>query len=139
MQTSKLEQCAVLKVPTVNDARGNLSFLNELDHVPFAIGRVYFLWGVPDDSVRGGHAHKNLQQFLIAASGALDVVLRDGVTEQTVRLDKPTEGLLIGSMVWRELENFSPNTVLLVIASAPYDESDYLRDFDDFVSATLAP
>lgn len=129
---SRLEGCVTLGVPTITDARGNLSFLNELDQVPFAIARAYFLWAVPEGAHRGGHAHKHLQQFLIAINGALDVVLSDGVAERRVRLDTPTAGLLIGSLVWRELENFSPGTVLLVLASAPYDEWDYIRDFEEF-------
>lgn len=135
MVPSNLDSCVVRNVPTITDPRGNLGFLNELEHVPFSIARAYFLWGVPKGASRGGHAHRNLQQFLMVVNGCLDVVLRDEVAERRICLDNPTTGLLINSMVWRELENFSPNTVLLVLASAPFSESDYIRDFDTFKSA----
>lgn len=135
MELSNLDRCVVRNVPTITDPRGNLGFLNELEHVPFSIARAYFLWGVPKGASRGGHAHRNLQQFLMVVSGCLDVVLRDAVAERRIRLDNPTTGLLVNSMVWRELENFSSNTVLLVLASAPFSESDYIRDFDTFKSA----
>lgn len=138
MESFNLDRCVVTRVPTITDPRGNLGFLNELEHVPFSIARAYFLWGVPKAASRGGHAHRTLQQFLIAVNGSLDIVLRDGVAERRVRLETPTEGLLIGPFIWRELENFSSDTSLLVLASAPYDESDYMRDFDEFLRATQA-
>ena len=121
----------VIEIPKIKEPRGNLSII-EKDIIPFEMKRVYYLYDVPSGSERGGHAHKNLQQFLIALSGSFNVILNDGKEEKVITLNKPNEGLLINPGIWRELNNFSSGSVCLVIASAVYDESDYIRDFEEF-------
>ncbi|KAF2331608.1 sugar 3,4-ketoisomerase [Flavobacterium nitrogenifigens] len=122
----------IISIPKIEERRGNLSVI-ENDTVPFDIKRVYYLYDVPTGSERGGHAHKDLQQFLVALSGSFDVVLNDGKEETIVTLNKPYEGLLIKSGIWRELRNFSSGSICLVVASEVYIEEDYIRDFDEFV------
>jgi len=121
----------IIAIPKIEDRRGNLSVI-ENDTVPFDIKRVYYLYDVPSGAERGGHAHKNLQQFLVALSGSFDVVLNNGNEERIITLNKPYEGLLINSGIWRELQNFSSGSVCLVVASEVYIEDDYIRDFDQF-------
>lgn len=122
----------IISIPKIEERRGNLSVI-ENDTVPFEIKRVYYLYDVPSGAERGGHAHKNLQQFLVALSGSFDVVLNDGKEKQIITLNKPFEGLLINSGIWRELQNFSSGSVCLVLASEVYIEDDYIRDFDEFI------
>ena len=122
----------ILSIPKIEDRRGNLSVI-ENDIVPFGIKRVYYLYDVPSGSERGGHAHKELKEFLVALSGSFDVVLKDGEEEEIVTLNKPYEGLLINPGIWRELQNFSSGSVCLVVASEVYIEEDYIRDFDEFL------
>lgn len=122
----------ILPIPKIEDPRGNLSVI-ENDIVPFDIKRVYYLYDVPSGSERGGHAHKELQEFLVALSGSFDVVLKDGEDERIVTLNKPYEGLLINPGIWRELQNFSSGSVCLVVASDVYIEEDYIRNFDEFL------
>nr|WP_315248404.1 FdtA/QdtA family cupin domain-containing protein [uncultured Flavobacterium sp.] len=123
----------IIAIPKIEERRGNLSVI-ENDTVPFDIKRVYYLYDVPSGAERGGHAHKNLQQFLVALSGSFDVVLNDGKEERKVTLNKPYQGLLINSGIWRELQNFSSGSVCLVVASEVYVEEDYIRDFDEFIN-----
>lgn len=123
----------LIKIPKIEDTRGNLSVI-EKDCVPFEIKRVYYLYDVPAGAERGGHAHKEQKEFLIALSGSFDVILNDGQSEKTVTLNKPYEGLLIREGIWRELRNFSSGSVCLVIASEVYEEEDYIRDFDFFLA-----
>ena len=123
----------LIKIPKIEDPRGNLSVI-ENDIVPFDIRRVYYLYDVPTGAERGGHAHKKLQQFLVALSGSFEVVLNDGNEEQIITLNKPFEGLLIKNEIWRELKNFSSGAVCLVVASEVFNEEDYIRDFKDFLS-----
>jgi hypothetical protein len=123
----------IIDIPKVKEARGNLAII-EKDTIPFEIQRVYYLYDVPSDAHRGGHAHKDLKQVLIAISGSFDVVLKDGTTTQKVTLNKPDKGLLIHNNIWREMENFSSGAVCLVVASEEFDEKDYIREFDDFLS-----
>lgn len=122
----------IISLPKIEERRGNLSVI-EKDIIPFEIKRVYYLYDVPAGAERGGHAHKNLQQFLVALSGSFDVVLNDGNTETTITLNKPYEGLLIKNKTWRELKNFSSGAVCLVLASEVFKEEDYIRDFDEFL------
>lgn len=126
----------LISLPKIEERRGNLSVI-ENDTIPFEIKRVYYLYDVPSGSERGGHAHKNLQQFLVALSGSFDVVLNDGKESKIITLNKPFEGLLINPGIWRELQNFSSGSVCLVVASEVYIEDDYIRDFDEFVSYTI--
>lgn len=122
----------IIKFPKVENRKGNLAVI-ENDIIPFEIKRVYYLYDVPSTSRRGGHAHKNLTQVLIAISGSFDVILKDGKNKQTINLNKPDRGLLITKNTWRELENFSSGAVCLVVASAVYNESDYIRNYADFL------
>lgn len=133
MMNSIIENIQLIDIPKISDpdGRGNLSVI-EKDIVPFKIKRVYYLYDVPSDSTRGGHAHKELQQFLIALSGSFDVVLDDGLKRRIITLNRPNKGLLIPNGVWRELENFSAGAVCLSLVSDEYDEEDYIRDYNDF-------
>jgi dTDP-4-dehydrorhamnose 3,5-epimerase-like enzyme len=121
----------LVSIPKIEERRGNLSVI-ENDTVPFDIKRVYYLYDVPSGSERGGHAHKELKQFLVALSGSFDVVLNDGLEEMVITLNKPFQGLLINPGIWRELQNFSSGSVCLVVASEVYIEEDYIRDFVEF-------
>ncbi len=123
----------IVNIPKIEDPRGNLSVI-EKEVVPFEIKRVYYLYDVPAGAERGGHAHKKLQQFLVALSGSFDVILNDGKVEKTVTLNKPFEGLLITNGIWRELKNFSSGAVCLVVASDVFEEADYIREFDEFLA-----
>ncbi|OCB77116.1 hypothetical protein B0A79_24220 [Flavobacterium piscis] len=131
--TLKNNGIQILSIPKIEDRRGNLSVI-ENDIVPFDIKRVYYLYDVPSGSERGGHAHKELKEFLVALSGSFDVVLKDGEEQEIVTLNKPYEGLLINPGIWRELQNFSSGSVCLVVASEVYIEEDYIRDFDEFLN-----
>ena len=113
---------------------GNYAII-EGNTLPFDIKRVYYLYDIPSDSERGGHSHINQQEFLIAASGSFDVILNDGKATKTVTLNKPDKGLLIKQGVWRELNNFSSGAVCLVMSSDTFEESDYIRDYDDFLKS----
>jgi dTDP-4-dehydrorhamnose 3,5-epimerase-like enzyme len=128
-----LDTIELIDIPKISDpdGRGNLSVI-EKDILPYEIKRVYYLYDVPSDSSRGGHAHIELQQFLIALSGSFDVVLDNGIDRRTFTLNRPNKGLLIPNGIWRELENFSAGTVCLSLVSDVYKESDYLRDYTGF-------
>ena len=122
----------LISIPKIEDNRGNLSVV-ENDVIPFEIKRVYYLYDVPAGAERGGHSHIDQKEFLIALSGSFDVVLNDGQNQQIITLNKPYEGLLINQGIWRELNNFSSGSVCLVVASAVFDENDYIRDFEEFL------
>ena len=121
----------IINIPKIADTRGNLGVL-EKETVPFDIKRVYYLFDVPSDAYRGGHAHINQVELLVALSGSFDVKLNDGKTETFVTLNKPDKGLLIEKKMWRELDNFSSGSVCLVLASDVFDEADYIRDYEAF-------
>jgi len=127
-----LSECRIISLPKISDPSGNLTFIENQRHIPFDICRVYYLYGVQQGAVRGGHAHKNLYQFLIAAHGSFDVLLDDGCDKKNFYLDCAHQGLYICPMIWRELRNFSQGAVCLVLASDFYDESDYYRDYQEF-------
>jgi dTDP-4-dehydrorhamnose 3,5-epimerase-like enzyme len=129
-----IKHCKIISVPKIEDPRGNLSVI-ENDVIPFEIKRVYYLYDVPSGAERGGHSHKEQQEFLVALSGSFDVILNDGQHEKVVSLNKPFEGLLITNGIWRELKNFSSGAVCLVIASAVFEEEDYIRVFQDFLKS----
>ena len=133
----RLDRAHILEFPKVTDPRGNLTFIESQQHVPFEIKRVYYLYDVPGGETRGGHAHKKLEQLIVAASGSFDVVLDDGAEKTKFSLNRSYYGLFVPNMVWRELENFSSGSVCLVLASQHYDEADYYRDYDDFVQAAV--
>jgi hypothetical protein len=130
-----LDECRIIDLPRIQDPRGNLTFIEGVNHVPFAIARVYYLYDVPGGESRGGHAHRQLEQFIIAMSGSFDVVLDDGSERRTVSLNRSYYGLYMPRMIWRELVNFSSGSVCTVLASRPYEEEDYYRDYDKFVAA----
>ena len=132
MQISK---CRMVDLPKITDPRGNLTFIEGNRHVPFDIRRVYYLYDVPGGAERGGHAHKDLHQLIIAMSGSFDVVLDDGKNKQRIHLNRSYNGLYVCPMIWRELDNFSSGSVCMVLASNHYDESDYYRDYNEFITA----
>lgn len=135
MYANRLEQCRIIDLPRINDPRGNLTFVEGGRHVPFHIRRVYYLYDVPGGAERGGHAHRELQQMIVAMSGSFDVVLDDGNNRRRHHLNRSYFGLYIPSLVWRELDNFSSGSVCMVLASLPFDETDYFRDYDEFRKA----
>jgi hypothetical protein len=122
----------VIDLPVVHDQRGNLTVVEAERQVPFDIRRVYYLYDVPSGSERAGHAHRTLQQLIIAASGSFSIHLDDGHRQESVFLNRSHKGVLLKSMVWRVIDNFSSGAVCLVMASAHYDESDYIRDHTEF-------
>ena len=129
-----MDRIKLIDIPKIKDTRGNLSVL-EKDILPFNFKRIYYLYDVPSGAYRGGHAHKEQQEFLIAISGSFDVIMQNAFGNKTnVTLNRPDKGLLIPHMIWRELENFSSGAICLVIASDVYKEEDYIRDFNEFIS-----
>ena len=130
----KIDQCIIINFPKVADARGNLSFIEGSNHIPFSIKRVFYLYDVPSGAIRGGHAHKTCQELIIALSGSFEVLLDDGEHKKTFFLNRPFYGLYIPQEIWRELANFSSNSVAFSLASEVYDESDYVRDYETFKS-----
>lgn len=125
-----LDLCRLIELPRIPEARGNLTFVESSRHIPFNIQRVYYLYDVPGGATRAGHAHKALQQVLIAMSGSFDVVLDDGRSTRTFHLNRSYFGVYIPPMVWRELNNFSSGAVCLALASDFYSEADYYRDYN---------
>ncbi|HEV2159809.1 FdtA/QdtA family cupin domain-containing protein [Bradyrhizobium sp.] len=124
----------MFELPKIADPRGNLTFVEAGNHVPFDIKRVYYLYDVPGGSDRGSHAHKNLHQFVVAMSGSFDIVLNDGDRQRRFHLNRSYFGLYICPMTWRALDNFSSGSVCMVLASAHYDVDDYIRDYDEFIA-----
>jgi dTDP-4-dehydrorhamnose 3,5-epimerase-like enzyme len=130
-----IDTCQIIELPKVHDPRGNLTFIESNNQIPFAIQRVYYLYDVPGGSERGGHAHKGLHQLIVAMSGSFDVVLDDGKNKKRVHLSRSYYGLYVCPMIWRELDNFSSGSVCMVLASNMYSESDYYRDYGEFMRA----
>lgn len=130
-----IDNCKIIELPKISDPRGNLTFIEGNRHVPFDIKRVYYLYDVPGGGERGGHAHKELNQLIIAMSGSFDVLLDDGKKKKRVHLARSYYGLYVCPMIWRELDNFSSGSVCMVLASNCYDESDYFRDHSEFIAA----
>lgn len=130
-----ISRCNIIKFPKITDPRGNLTFVEGNRHIPFDIKRVYYLYDVPGGAERGGHAHKELQQLIIAMSGSFDVVLDDGFGKWRYHLNRSYYGLYICPMIWRELDNFSSGSVCMVLASTFYDEAEYYRDYEEFNKA----
>lgn len=130
-----LDKCHFIDLPKVSDPRGNLIFVEGTQHAPFTIERIYYLYDVPAGESRAGHGHKALQQLFIAISGSFDLHLDDGYQKKTFHLNRPYQGLYVPSMIWRDLDNFSSGSVCMVLASEHYDESDYYRNYEDFLRA----
>jgi oxalate decarboxylase/phosphoglucose isomerase-like protein (cupin superfamily) len=124
----------LISLPKILDPRGNLSFIEEDTHLPFKIRRVYWIYDVPGGEHRGGHAFRETDEIIVALSGSFDVVLHDGEKEHRFSLNRSYYGVLIPKMIWRMLENFSTNSLALIIASTDYSEADYIRDFDKFIN-----
>ena len=124
----------IIQLPKIDDDRGNLSFIEENNHIPFSIERVYWIYDVPGGATRGGHAYKELQEFVVALSGSFDVVLDDGKEKKRYSLNRSYYGVYIPKMMWRQLENFSTNALCMVLASAKYDKNDYIRNYEKFLS-----
>lgn len=129
---STIFDCEILELPVVHKQSGNITSINSFEDIPFDIRRIYYLYDIPGGEERGGHAHRNLFQLLVAAGGAFEVSLFDGVNKKTVHLDRPNIGLYIVPGIWRELLNFSSGSICLVLASLPYSEEDYIRDYTYF-------
>ncbi|HEX2910743.1 MAG TPA: FdtA/QdtA family cupin domain-containing protein [Chloroflexia bacterium] len=138
LEKNLLEHCRLIELPKITDPRGNLTFVEQTRHVPFEIKRVFFLYDVPTGADRGAHAHKNLHQFLICLSGSFDVKLDNGVSKATVHLNRPWVGLHIPPMIWAAEVNFDPGSICLVLTSDFYDETDYYRDYSQYLEALKA-
>jgi dTDP-4-dehydrorhamnose 3,5-epimerase-like enzyme len=130
-----INHCKIMELPKISNAQGNLTFIEGNSHVPFDIRRVYYLYDVPGGAIRGGHAHKDLHQLIVAMSGSFDIVIDDGNEKRRFHLNRSYQGLYICPMIWRELDNFSSGSVCMVLASNLYDEDDYYRDYDSFMKA----
>ena len=123
----------IIQLPKFLDARGNLSFVEQENHIPFVIRRTYWLYDVPGGECRGGHAYKENQEFIVALSGSFDVILDDGKEKKTFTLNRSYYGLYVPKGLWREMENFSTNSLAMILSSTNYDASDYVRDYDEFI------
>jgi dTDP-4-dehydrorhamnose 3,5-epimerase-like enzyme len=128
-----IHDCKLIELPQKYDLRGSLTPITNQDQIPFDIVRTYYLYDVPGGESRGGHAHRELQQLIMSVMGAFDVVLDDGADKKTVRLERAYYGLYVPRQIWRELINFSSGAICLVLASIPYDEAEYIRDYDTFI------
>jgi hypothetical protein len=127
-----IEKAKIIELPKILDNRGNLSYFQSEDQVPFDIQRVYWIYDVPGGEQRGGHAYKNLQEFIVALSGSFDVVLHDGKNEKRISLNRSYYGLYVPKMIWRQIENFSTNALAFIATDTLFSENDYVRDFETF-------
>ena len=130
----KIENCEIISLPKIPDARGNLTFFEGNNHIPFDIKRVYWIYDVPGGTTRGGHAYKQLKEVFISLSGSFDVTLDDGHKKRTFSLNRSYLGLYVPAMIWRNLENFSTNAVCMIAASRSYSQKDYILDYEKFLS-----
>ena len=131
---SSIFDCCILEFNQIHNRSGNITSVENLLNIPFDVKRIYYLYDVPGGAQRGGHAHKELQQLIVAAGGCFDIVLDDGKNKKVIELNRPYYGLLIVPGIWREIINFSSGATCLVLASHKYDESDYLREYNDFIN-----
>jgi len=131
-----MNKARLISLPKVLDKRGNLSFFENENQIPFIIKRTYWIYDVPGGETRGGHAFKASNEFIIALSGSFDVVLNDGNQESRYNLNRSYDGLFVPNLNWRKLENFSTNSLALIVSSIGYDETDYIRDFNEFKKNT---
>lgn len=134
MRKSSVYECTVLPLSKIHNRAGNITIVESDTHLPFDVKRIYYLYDIPAGEYRGGHAHKELRQLIVAASGSFNVLLDDGTNKKIVTLNRPDMGLLIVPGIWRELMEFSSGAVCLVLASHGYDENDYLRKYNDFAN-----
>ena len=133
MKNTSVFDCTLIELPKSHTVKGNISSVNNSVEVPFDIERVYYLYDVPGGEARGGHAHKELQQLIIAASGSFDLIVSDGKIKRTFHLNRPYQGVLMPAGLWRELDNFSSGSICLVLASHQYDELDYIREYKEYL------
>ncbi len=129
-----MEKPQIIQLPKISDPRGNLSVIEEFRQIPFKIERTYWIYDVPGGESRGGHAYRENQEFIVALSGSFDVVLDDGVEKTTYSLNRSYNGLYVPKGLWREMNNFSTNSLALVLSSTKYDEDDYIRDYEEFLA-----
>lgn len=127
-------EAQIIQLPRFEDPRGNLSFIEEEKHVPFKIERTYWIYDVPGGQVRGGHAFKEQQELIVALSGSFDVVIDDGAVKHTFSLNRSYYGLYIPAGLWRQMQNFSTNSLAMVLSSTPFRETDYIREYNDFLN-----
>jgi len=132
LRNSRVYDCEIIELDKHHHEKGNITVVENNSEIPFNVKRIYYLYDVPGGEARGGHAHKDLRQLIIAASGSFSVILDDGQEKRTIMLNRPYQGLLIVPGIWRELDNFSSGSVVLVLASLNYSEDDYIRDYDAF-------
>lgn len=131
--TPTIQDVKIVNLPKFEDPRGNLSFIEEEKHIPFKIERTYWIYDVPGGQVRGGHAFKEQREFIVAISGSFDVVVDDGVNKQTFSLNRSYYGLYIPAGLWRQMRNFSTNSLAMVLSSTQFSEEDYIRKYSDFL------
>jgi len=129
-----VDDCRLLELPRIHDSRGTLSVVEARKHVPFDIERVFFVYDLEPGKTRGAHAHKTLHEVVICVAGGMDLTFDDGTTRKTVRLEKPSQALYLPPMIWAWSGNYTPGTVLLALASHPYDAGDYYRDYDEYLA-----
>jgi hypothetical protein len=133
MKQTKVYDCSIIEIDKHHHEKGNISVIENGKTIPFNVKRVYYLYDVPGGESRGGHAHKNLRQLIVAASGSFDVTLDDGFLKRTFTINRPYQGLLVVPGIWRELDNFASGSVCLVLASTEYSAEDYIRDYNEFI------
>lgn len=133
MKHTNVYDCSIIEIDKHHHEKGNISVIENGKTIPFKVRRIYYLYDIPGGESRGGHAHKNLRQLIVAASGSFDVKLDDGYLKRTYTINRPYQGLLVVPGIWRELDNFSSGSVCLVLASTEYSSEDYIRDYDEFI------
>ena len=131
--SADISLCTLIELPKLQDDRGNLSFIENSNHIPFNISRIYYLYDVPKNQERGSHAHKELSQAIIAISGSFDITLKDGINEKKINLSRPDQALYICPMIWRDLGNFSKGAVCMVLASHKYEKQDYIHNYESYI------
>lgn len=131
---SDLSHVRLITLPQIEDFRGNLSFIEEENHIPFKIERAYWIYDVPGGQTRGGHAFRKQKEFIVALSGSLDVKVDDGINQRTISLNRSYYGLYIPEGLWRQMENFSTNSLAMVLSSTAFNESDYIRDYEEYLT-----
>ncbi len=129
-----ISDCKIINLPKFSDDRGSLTFIENSNNIPFDIQRIYYLYNIPENKTRGGHGHIRLEQLVIAVKGGFDITLDDATSNKTFHLDSPENGLYICKGIWRDISNFTPDAVCLVLASLPYSENDYIRNYDEFLN-----
>jgi dTDP-4-dehydrorhamnose 3,5-epimerase-like enzyme len=129
-----IEECKIIELPRISDPRGNLTFIEGNRNIPFAMKRAYWIYDVPGGEIRGGHSYRMLHELIIAVSGSFDVAVDDGRSKRVFSLNRSYYGLYVPNMIWRELENFSTNSLCLILASDVYSEADYIRDYAEFLA-----